>query len=94
MGAREGRDRVDLEVSPPLLDAMQSPPREPERADLVPAGVGEPAVIEEVEHPARSRVRVSKHCWRSAIRPSRHRATTALRPFPPTYREALRPAVD
>ena len=32
------RDRVDLKVSPALLDAMQRPPREPERGVVVPAG--------------------------------------------------------
>ena len=53
-----GRDRVDLEVSPALLDAMQSPPREPERGVVVPAGVGESWAVEEVEHPGSSGVRV------------------------------------
>ncbi|MYK89511.1 MAG: hypothetical protein F4018_14900 [Acidobacteria bacterium] len=56
--AEPGRDRVDLEVSPALLDAMQRPPREPERGVVVPAGVGESAAVEEVEHPGSSGVRV------------------------------------
>ena len=53
-----GRDRVDLEVSAALLDAMQRPPREPEGAVVVLAGVDEPAVVEEVDHPGSPGVRV------------------------------------
>ena len=53
-----GRDRVDLEVSAALLDAMRRPPREPERGVVVPAGVDDPAAVEEVDHPGSSGVRV------------------------------------
>ena len=49
---------MDLEVSPALLDAMQRPPREPERGVVVPAGVDEPSAVEEVDHPGSSGVRV------------------------------------
>ncbi len=56
--AEPGRDRVDLEVSPALLDAMQRPRREAERGVVVPAGVDEPSAVEEVDHPGSTGVRV------------------------------------
>ena len=51
-----GRDRVDLKVSPALVDAMQRSPRERGRR----AGRRRPAppAVEEVEHPARQGVSV------------------------------------
>ncbi|MCY4661157.1 MAG: hypothetical protein OXF93_15325 [Acidobacteria bacterium] len=53
-----GRDRVDLEVSAALLDAMQRPPRETECGVVVPAGADQPSAVEEVDHPSSSGVRV------------------------------------
>ena len=51
-----GPDRVDLEVSPALLDAMQRRLREPERGIGAPVHVEEPSAVEEVDHPGSSRV--------------------------------------
>ena len=98
-----GRDRVDLEVSAALLDAARRPPREPERAVVVPGGVGEPAAVEEVQHPGSSGVRVVVEALptirQPTIAPPRYRAedlpvdlhhTAAVR----AAVEALRAAVD
>ena len=45
-----GPDRVDLEVSPALLDAMQRRPIESEGGGLASAVLGEPNAVEEVNH--------------------------------------------
>jgi len=56
--------------------ATQRPPREPERAVLVPAGVGEAEAGEEVDHPCSSGFECSsRRRSPSAIRRSRRRAT-------------------
>ena len=52
-----GRDRVDLQVSPALLDAMQNPP-EAAAGGITSAGVGERAVVEEVDDHGPPRVQV------------------------------------
>jgi len=98
-----GRDRVDLEVSPALLDAMRRPPREPERGVVVPAGIAEPSAVEEVDHPGSSAVRVlvetplaDRHPtitpprYRTEGLPADLRETAAVR----RAVEALRAAVD
>ncbi|MCY4122362.1 MAG: hypothetical protein OXG72_15740 [Acidobacteria bacterium] len=52
-------DRLDLEVSPALVDAMWKPRQTPEGSGLVPAGADEAAAVEELDDGARSaRVRV------------------------------------
>ncbi len=53
-----GRDRVDLQVSPALLDAMQNPPRAAAGGIAMSAGVDERAVIEEVDDHGPPRVQV------------------------------------
>ena len=54
-----GRDRVDLQVSPALLDAMQNPPRAAAAGGIgMSAGVDECAVIEEVDDHGPPRVQV------------------------------------
>ena len=44
-----GRDRVDLQVSPALLDAVQNPPNVPAGGSFVSAGVDESSAVEEVD---------------------------------------------
>ena len=54
-----GRDRVDLQVSPALLDAMQNPPKAAAAGGIgMSAGVDERAVIEEVDDHGPPRVQV------------------------------------
>ena len=53
-----GRDRVDLHVSPALLDAMQNPPKAAAGRIGMSAGVDERAVIEEVDDHGPPRVQV------------------------------------
>ena len=74
-----GRDRVDLKVSAALLDAVQTPPKEPEGRGLLSAGVDEPAVVEEVDHrPSRVQVHVEAPAFAAishpTIAPLRYRA--------------------
>ena len=104
--AEPERDRVDLKVSPALLDAMQRPPPEPERGGVVPAGIDEPSAVEEVDHPDSSAVRVVVEAPAAfavvnhpTVAPPRYRAedlpadlheTAAVR----AAVEALRAAVD
>ena len=53
-----GRDQVDLQVSPALLDAMQNPPKAAAGGIGMSAAVGERAVIEEVDDHGPPRVQV------------------------------------
>ena len=52
------RDRVDLQVSPALLDAMQNPPNAPAGGSFVPAGLGESSAVEEVDDHGPPRIQV------------------------------------
>ena len=52
------RDRMDLQVSPALLDAMQNPPKAPAGGSFMAAGVDESAAVEEVHDHGPPRVRV------------------------------------
>ena len=51
-------DRVDLEVSPALIDAVQKPRKAPEGSGFVSAGLDESTAVEEVEEGGGSRTRV------------------------------------
>ena len=53
-----GPDRVDLDVSPALVDAMQRRPIESEGGGLASAVLGEPDAVEEVDHRSPSGVHV------------------------------------
>ena len=101
--AEPSRDRVDLKVSPALIDAMQRPAHEPERAGLAPVDADEFAPVEEVDHPGSAGVRVlveaSAAVNHPTIVPPHYRAgdlpadlheTVAVR----AAVEALRAAVD
>ena len=101
-----GRDRVDLQVSPALLDAMQNPPEAAADGIGMSAGVDERAVIEEVDDHGPPRVQVhveappgSPGTINPIIAPPRYdaerlpddlRETAAIR----AAAEALRAAVD
>ncbi len=51
-------DRLDLEVSPALLDAMRRPPDQSEGGGLTSSVLGEPDPVEEVDHRSPSGVHV------------------------------------
>ena len=101
-----GRDRVDLQVSPALLDAMQNPLKAVAVGIGMSAGVDECAVIEEVDDHGPPRVQVhveappgSLGTINPIVAPARHdverfpddlRATAAIH----AAAEALRAAVD
>ena len=53
-----GRDRVDLKVSPALLDAMQNSPPAPAGGSRMSAGVDECSAVEEVDDHGPPRVQV------------------------------------
>ena len=100
------RDRVDLHVSPALLDAMQNPPKAAAGGIGMSASVDERAVIEEVDDPGPPRVQVHVEAPPGSLRtinpivaPARYdaerlpddlRETAAIH----AAAEALRAAVD
>ena len=53
-----GRDRMDLEVSPTLLDAMQNPPKAPAGGSVLSADMGESSTVEAVDDHGPPRVQV------------------------------------
>ena len=84
--AQPGSDRADLKVSPALIDAMQRPAHEPERASFVPASVGEPAPSRKWTIPPRQEFK-----WSSRRRrPSRPSTIPTI--APPRYRAEDLPA--
>ena len=101
-----GRDRVDLKVSPALLDAMQNSPPAPAGGSRMSAGVDECSAVEEVDDHGPPRVQVhvetppgSMETINPIIAPPRYDAEHLpgdLRETAATHAaaEALRAAVD